>query len=71
MMERMVGWAVRKTIEDADDSVATSAALGAALDGAAFKAIGFSATTAVAAGAIAGAIPKMMQKLKEDNGGEA
>lgn len=69
MIEKVVGWALQKVVEDeVDDSVATAALVGVALDSAAFKAMGLPGAGAVAAGAISGAAPKVVKMLR--NGGK-
>lgn len=65
MIEKVVGWALQKVVEDeVDDSVATAALVGVALDSAAFKAMGLPGAGAVAAGAVSGAAPKIVKMLR-------
>lgn len=65
MIERALGWALQRVVEDeVDDSVTTAAVMGVALDAAAFKAMGLPAAGAVAAGAASGAGPKILKKLR-------
>lgn len=54
MMEKVVTWAISKSVEEVDDSVVTAALLGASLDAATFSAIGVPATGAAIAGAATG-----------------
>lgn len=69
MIEKVVGWALQKVVEEeVDDSVATAALVGVALDSAAFKAMGLPGTGAVVAGAVSGATPKIVKMIR--NGGK-
>jgi len=65
MMEKVVTWAIAKAVEDVDDSLATAALLGAALDTATFSAIGIPATGAVVAGAVTGVGFNVARKMKK------
>lgn len=66
MIERALGWALQKVVEDeVDDSMATAAAMGVVLDTAAFKAMGLPAAGAMAAGAASGVAPKVLRKIRE------
>ena len=64
MIERVVGWAIQKVVEDVDDSLTTAALLGVALDTAAFKAIGLPGASAIVAGAVSGAGPRAIKKMR-------
>lgn len=68
MMEKVVTWAIARAVEDVDDSVATAALMGAALDTATFSAIGVPATGAVIAGAATGVGLNVARKLRKDEG---
>jgi hypothetical protein len=66
MIEKVVSWAIQKTVEEeTGDSVTTAALLGAGLDSAAFTAIGVPGKAAVAAGAVTGAGLHVCKKIRE------
>lgn len=66
MMEKVVAWAVNKVVtEDIETGVTTAALMGAALDSAAFAAIGVPGTGAVVAGAATGAGHHFYKKMRE------
>lgn len=66
MIEKVATWAINKVVtEDIDPSLTTAALMGAALDSAAFVAMGASGTGAVVAGAVTGAGHHLYKKLKE------
>lgn len=68
MIEKAIGWALQRVIEEeVDDSVTTAALLGVALDTAAFKAIGLPGASAVIAGAVSGAGPRVIKKMRAKN----
>lgn len=65
MIEKVVGWAVAKVVEEEiDDSVFMAALLGVALDSAAFRAVGLPPTGAVMAGAVTGAAHNIYRKTR-------
>lgn len=66
MIEKVVTWAIAKVVEEEiDDSVVTGALLGAALDTAAFTAIGVTGPAAVVGGAITGASLNVIRKVRK------
>lgn len=65
-MEKVVGWAINKAVtEEIETSVTTAVLMGAALDSAAFAALGVPGTGAVVAGAATGAGHHLYKKAKE------
>jgi hypothetical protein len=65
MMEKVVGWAINKVVtEEIETSIATAALMGAALDSAAFTAIGVPGGTALAAGAATGAGHHLYKRIR-------
>lgn len=66
MMEKVVSWAISKTVEEEiDGSVATAALMGAALDAATFSAMGVPPGGAVVAGAVTGASLNVIKKIRK------
>ena len=67
MIEKVVGWAINKVVtEEIDTSVTMAALMGAALDSAAFVALGVPNGKAVVAGAATGAGHHLYKKIKKE-----